>query len=221
MYPTKEACSHILWPAIISHPDVQFSIGTLAQYTQSHGQPHWNTIKHVIKYLYTTRKIWLIFGGKIDDLHGYTDADWGSQSHRHSISGYTFSLGDRCVTWSSKKQSIVVLSSTKAEYVATTHACEEALWLRSLIQQFGTPLHLPMTLLCDNQLAIALVKDNKFHARTKHIDICHHFIQDAIEMEYITLQYVPTEENVANIFTKPFPYPKFEYFINVLGLHYA
>ena len=125
--PYQEACGHILWPAIISHLDVQFSIGTLAQYTHSHGQPHWNAIKHVIKYLYTTRKIWLIFDGKIDNLHSYTDANWGLQSHWHSISGYAFSLGDGCITWSSKKQSIIALSSTKAEYVATTHACKEAL----------------------------------------------------------------------------------------------
>src|ERR1700722_7392998 len=72
--PYQEACGHILWPAIISRPDVQFAIGSLAQYTHSHATIHWNAIKRVIRYLYTTRNLWLIFAGEVDDLHGYTDA---------------------------------------------------------------------------------------------------------------------------------------------------
>src|SRR5882762_7167445 len=101
--------------------------------------------------------------------------------HRHSILGYAFHMGDSTVTWSLKKQAIVVLSSTEAEYVAQTHAAKELIWLRTILGELNSPFEEPTTLNCDNQGAIALAKDNKFHARTKHIDIRYHFIREAVE----------------------------------------
>ena len=127
-------------------------------------------------------------------------------------------MGRGAVSWNSKKQHIVVLSSTEAEYVALTHAAKEALWLRTFLSEIGGSPFGPMTIHCDNQGAIALAKDNKFHARTKHIDIRYHFIQECVEDKKIMVQYVPMEENTADVFTKGLAKPKFQQFVAQLGL---
>lgn len=132
--PYSEAIGSVLWPVVVSRPDAAYAVGVLSQFIQNPGPAH--------------------FGGRKETLvEGFCDADWASQKHRHSISGFSFHFGVGAVSWSSKKQNIVSLSSTEAEYVAQTHAAKEAI------------------LLCDNQGAIALAKDNKFHSRTKHIDL--------------------------------------------------
>jgi hypothetical protein len=174
-----------------------------------------------IAYLNTTKDYWLTFGHGTTQLEGYSDANWASQTHRHSILGYTFRMGDGAVTWSSKKQAIVVLSSTKAEYVAQTRAVKELIWLRTILGELTSPFENPTTLNCDNQGAITLVKDNKFHARTKHINIRYHFICEAVENGKIKMQYIPTDDNIVDIFSKPLTKAKFERFTAMLGLGYA
>ena len=121
------------------------------------------------------------------------------------------------MSWSSKKQNIVLLSSTKAEYVAQTHTAKEAIWLRSFISKLTGGDAKLLTILCDNQGAIALAKDNKFHARTKHINLCYHFICEAMEDGRINMKYVLTDNNVSDIFTKALPRPKFQR-MDLLGL---
>ena len=130
-------------------------------------------------------------------------------------------MGNGAVTWSSKKQGVVALSSTEAEYIAQTHAAKELIWLRTFLGEVSSKFTQPTTLHCDNQGAIALSKDNKFHARTKHIDIRYHFIREAVEDNKIHMSYIPTDENVADIFTKPLARPKFEKFAKMLGLGFA
>ena len=124
-------------------------------------------------------------------------------------------MGTRAISWSSKKQHVVALSSTKAEYIAQMHAAKEVLWLRSFL--WATPDDL-LILNCDNQGAIALAKDNKFHACTKHIDVCYHFIREAVEDGKVAVQYIPTGDNVSDIFTKPLTKAKFWELAELLGL---
>ena len=109
-------------------------------------------------------------------MEGYTDADGASQEHRRAISGYTFIIDGGVVSWSSRKQELVTLSTAKAEYVAATHAAKEAIWLRNFIGEVFSPLTEPMTLHCDNQSAVAIATNGNYHARTKHIYIHYHFI---------------------------------------------
>jgi hypothetical protein len=113
---------------------------------------------------------------------------------------------------------VIALSSTEAEYVAQTHAAKEAIWLRSFVSEIRGGEEKPLTVLCDNQGAIALAKDNKFHSRTKHIDLRYHFIREAVENGKISVKYIPTDENVSDIFTKPLGKPKFQRFVELLGL---
>jgi hypothetical protein len=200
--PYQEACRHVLWPAIISRPNMQFAVGILAQFTQNPSEAHWNTLKHVIQYLYTTRDLWLVLGGLEPRVCGYADVDWGSQLNRHSISGYVFFIGSGAMSWSSKKQNLIALLTAEAEYIVAAHAAKDVLWIWSFLQELDSVPMGAIILKCDNQLAIALCKDSKYHACTKHMDIRYHFIQEVVKDGIIIPEYVPTDENPANIFTK-------------------
>src|SRR5262245_30941426 len=113
--PYQEASGHVLWPALITRPDVQFVVGLTAQFTQNPAIEHWRALMRIIRYLYTTRDYWLVLGGEGDVGVGYADADFASQIDRHSISGFSFHIGQGAVTWSSKRQSIIALSTTESE----------------------------------------------------------------------------------------------------------
>jgi hypothetical protein len=215
----SEAIGSVLWPVVVSRPDAAYAVGILSQFIQNPGPAHWEGVKRVISYLGSTKDLWLTFGGQGKaNVEGFCDADWGSQKHRHSISGFSFHYGVGAVSWSSKKQGVVSLSSTEAEYVAQTHAAKEAIWLRSFVSEITGKAAEPLTISCDNQGAIALSKDNKFHARTKHIDLRYHFIREAVEDGKIKVKYVPTNDNVSDIFTKALPRPKFQQMAGLLGL---
>ena len=123
------------------------------------------------------------------------------------------------VSWSMKKQEIISLSTMEAEYMAATHAAKEALWLRTFINQvFGENIEKPTTLFSDNQSAITLSKDHQYHARTKHIDVCFHFIQWVIEEGKVKLIYCPTNDMLADPFTKALLSAKGKHFAAALGL---
>ena len=128
-------------------------------------------------------------------------------------------MGAGAISWSSKKQHIVALSSTEAEYITQTHVAKEALWLRSFLRELRSAPDDPLILNCDNQGAIALTKDNQFHVCTKHIDVCYHFIRKAVEDGKVTVQYILTGDNVSDIFTKPLTKAKFWELTELLGLH--
>jgi hypothetical protein len=123
------------------------------------------------------------------------------------------------VSWSSKRQEIISLSTTESKYVAATHATKEALWLCSFIGQIFEPFMEPITLFSDNQSAIALIKDHQYHARMKHIDIHYHFICWIIDNGKLHLIYCPTANMIADTLTKALPSPKVKHFANELGLH--
>jgi hypothetical protein len=217
--PYAEAVGSLLWAVMVSCPDIACAVGTLAQFVQKPSRMHWKALKRILAYLFTTRTTWLTFGGKEKcNITAYCDADWASHYHCHSISGYSFHMGQGAMMWSSKKQPIVMWSSTEAEYVALTHASKEALWLRLFLKEIRGEDPGAIDLLCDNQGAIAISKDNKFHVRMKHIDVCYHFIRENVANGNIWLEYVPTAKNVADLFTKAMPTSKLRYFAHKLGL---
>ena len=145
---------------------------------------------------------------------GYADADGNMAEDCHAISGYAFLIHGGAVSWTTKRQEIISLSTTKSEYIAA----KEALWLKSLLSQLFEINSEPITLFSDNQLAIALTKDHQYHARTKQIDIRFHFIWWIIENGYLQLIYCPTNDMVADTLTKALPSPKVKHFASELGL---
>ena len=180
--PYSEAIGSILWPAVVSHPDVAYVVGILSQFIQNPRTIHWEGVKQVINYLGTIRELWLTFGGnKKNLLEGYCNMDWASQAHRHSISGFAFHYGIRAISWSLKKQNIVTLLSTESKYIALTHAAKEAIWLQTFVNKVTGISIKPLTILGDNQGLLALTRDNKYHSRTKHIDLQYHFIREAVD----------------------------------------
>ena len=207
-----------MYAATGTRPDIAFATSTLVQYMQNPGRVHWEAVKRVVKYLKWSRDLELTYGGTNNGIQVYTDANHASQAHRHSISGYAFLIDGGVVSWSSKKQPLIAQSTTEAKYIVAAHATKEALWLQAFLGEVARLLMLPTTLQCDNQSAIALSKDSQYHARTKHIDLCFHFICEAVDNGTISLSYCPTEVMVADILTKPLLHPKVEKYTTALGL---
>jgi len=152
---------------------------------------------------------------------GYTDADGSSQDHRRAISGFAFIIDGGTISWSSRKQELVALSTAEAEYIAATHATKEGIWLQRLIGELYNVVITPTTLYCDNQAALTLATTDNFHARTKHIDIRFHFIRHSVETGAFKLIYCPTDDMVADILTKALPGWKVKGHTAALGLRSA
>ena len=217
--PYREAIGCILWPAVVSRLDITFAVGILSQFIQNPEPVHWEAVKWVIVYLGTMKNLWLTFGGKSETLvKGYCDVDWASQKHRHLILGYSFHFRQGAISWSSKKHNIIALSSTKAEYITQMHAAKEAMWMKSFLEEIWELQWELIRVSCDNQGAIVLVKDSKFHSWMKHIDLCYHFIREVVKDGRLMMKYIPTEKNVSDIFTKALTWPKFVHFVERLGL---
>ncbi|GKC52846.1 hypothetical protein Tco_1075591 [Tanacetum coccineum] len=138
-------------------------------------------------------------------LTAYADEDYaGCQDTRRSTSRSTQFLGDKLVSWSSKKQKCPAILSTKAEYITLSGCCAQILWMRSQLTNYGFQFN-KIPLYCDNKSAIALCCNNVQHSRAKHIDVRYHFIKEKVENGIVELYFVLTEYQLANIFTKPLP----------------
>eukprot|EP00253_Pinus_taeda_P002168 PITA_02168 len=152
-------------------------------------------------------------------LSGYTDSDWaGSVDDRKSTAGYVFSLGSCAVTWTSKKQHAVALSSTEAKYRGAVKAPCEAVWLRCMLVDMHVSQTGPTPLFCHNQGVLKLAKNPVFHERTKHVENHCHYIRQLVEDGSVQLRYVPTTEQPTNIFTKPLGPDKFVKFRGSIGV---
>ena len=218
--PYREAVGSLMYAAIGTRPDITYAVTALSQYLQNPGRAHWEQVKRVIRYLKGTREYELKFGPS-GGVEGFTDANWGNDiDDRHSICGYVFTLNEGAISWSSKKQSVVALSSTEAEYIGITHAAKEATWVRHLLSELYSPhiLDYPIMLYCDNKSAIELVKNATFHSRTKHIAIRYHYIREAYSDGIIVLDHRGTDDMPADIFTKPLVRVKLNKFSRLVGL---
>ena len=203
-----------------TRPDISFAVNTLSQFMVEPRRVHWVAAKHVLRYLRGTVDYGLNYVQNDGvNLIGYTDSDWaGSAVDRKSTSGCCFSLGSAVVSWFSRKQKSVALSSTEAEYMAASQASCEAIWLRKLLfGLFGQKLQ-PTIIHCDNQSCIKLSENPVFHDRSKHIEIRYHFIRDYIQRGAVKLQYISTDEQVADILTKALQKGKFVFFRDKLGV---
>ncbi|QRV96308.1 Retrovirus-related Pol polyprotein from transposon TNT 1-94 [Ceratobasidium sp. AG-Ba] len=193
----------------------------IAQFTSCFGPTHVTAVKHTIRYLKGTASRGLTYRRSTDGFGevGYSDADWGSSLlDRKSISGNVFLLGGAAISWSAKKQTTVALSTMEAEYMALSHACTQALWLRQFFEELYYGADAPTLLLSDNLAALTLSVESQYHGRSKHIDIRHHFMRDVIEKRKVSTLYVPSKENLADEFTKALPAPQFSYLTNsVMG----
>lgn len=186
-----------------TRPDICFAVGVISRFSNQPREAHWAAGMRILKYIKGTLDHGIFYNPGLCNLHGYCDSDWaGDGDSRKSVSGYCFSLGSGIVSWISKKQPTVALSSTEAEYKAACFAACEAVWLRRILADLGVKVATATTLQCDNQSCMAIAKNPVFHARTKHIEIQYHYVRELIEDEIIELEYCPTLDNQADIFTK-------------------
>ena len=181
---------------------------------------HWQAVKRVFRYSQGSRYLGLLYpkGGDFQ-MHVYGDSDWaGDFDTRQSTSGNCFFLGSYYISWLSKKQSTVATSSCEAEYKVAFTTVVECVWLRRLMADLSSSVDEPTPIFSDSQSAIALAKNPVFHARTKHIEVHYHFVREQLHAGDVSLIYCPTDQNVADIFTKALSREKFEAFRHALNL---
>ncbi|CAB3998883.1 Hypothetical predicted protein, partial [Paramuricea clavata] len=152
---------------------------------------------------------------KMDDR----DSDWaGDINTRRSTSGYVFQIANSTVSWSSKRQRTVAKSSTEAEYIALSLATQEAIWLQRLLYDVGFKIRKPIKIFEDNQGTIELAKNAKYHNRTKHIDICHHFVRERVQSKEINVVNCRTDDMKADILTKGLARSSYEKLRDLIGI---
>lgn len=198
----------LLYAAMVTRPDISFAVQALGRHLQSSSDAHWTAGKRILRYLKGTKDIGLVYGESAHGitLKGFADADWATDKDtRRSVTGYVFELGGAAITWNSKLQPTVALSTSEAEYMAACAATQEAIHLRRLLGDLGFPQEGPTVILEDNMGCICMSENPVMHRRTKHIDIKFHFIREAIERGDVILTFTSTSTQVADLLTKPLP----------------
>jgi len=219
--PYQRGIGLLMYAATSTRPDIAFAVSILSQFMRNPGPAHWEATKRVMRYLKGTSYYGITLGGLDTGLEAYVDADWVSQAHRHSMTGYIVLLADGPVAWSARKQPLIALSTAEAEYIALTTIGHKIMYLQLLIEELYESPSPPTPVYCDNQAAIALTSNSKFHSRTKHIDLCYHFVRFHVQNGTFALTYCPTEENVADALTKALPHPRLKKLRELMKLECA
>ncbi|KAJ9528398.1 hypothetical protein QJQ45_020321 [Haematococcus lacustris] len=192
----------LLYLTCCTRPDIAFAVGALARHMSAPTKQHWSAACSVLCYLKGTADQGLLFGG-VSGLQGYSDADYaGDKDTARSTTGYLFTLNGGAISWSSRLQPTVAMSTAEAEYMAASSAAKEALWLRKLMRDLqldASCVHLG----CDNQAAIQLLHNPMATSRAKHIDVHHHFVRERISRGEVAFHYCHTSSMLADILTKP------------------
>ena len=209
-YPYREAVGALLYLALMTRPDISYAVGQVSKYCQNPNESHWNAVTQIFAYLNGTMDFGIWLGGERTGLIGYTDADFaGDKSDYRSTSGSIFFFHGGPVSWSSKKQSCTALSTTEAEYIAACEATKTAVWLSCLLQDFSGTDQQKVPMYCDNESAVRLAYNAEFHQRTKHVLVRYHYIRQQVAEGKIEVKYISTTDQLADIFTKALPSPKF------------
>jgi hypothetical protein len=208
--PFMEGIGSLMHLANLTRPDLAYAIGQVSRFSQNPGPKHWKGLKRILAYLRKTINHGILYGGGSNELHGYVDAEYaGDLENRRSTSGAVFILNSGPISWHSRRQTCVALSTTESEFIAAADGTKEAIWLRRLYSELGGP-DVAMPLRCDNQGTIALIHNPMFHQLTKHTNVRFFFVRDAQQEGKIDINYIETESQLADIFTKALPVPRFE-----------
>ena len=205
----------------MTRPDISFAVNKLSQYLQAPTVTHWAACKRLLRYLVGTPTQGLRFTKTPTlSLTAFADADYASNlDDRRSTTGVCVFLGPNLISWFSKKQDVVSRSSTESEYRALATATTEIIWLQSLFKELGVQLDRgPAVIWCDNMGARSLAANPMFHARTKHIEVDVHFIREKVASGVVEVRYVPTTEQIADMFTKPLTIPQFTFLSDKLNM---
>jgi hypothetical protein len=221
----------LMYAMVATRPDIAFAVSATGQFASNPQQEHWVAIRHILRYLKGSADFALVYPRQGNlKFEGFTDADWGgNRPDRRSTSGYVYLIGSTALSWSSTRQKSVSLSTTEAEYIASSGAAQELIWLRRLLKDVqnislcpvpadhavdlpSTPLHI------DNQSAMSLTQTPEYRKRTKHIDISYHFVREKVASGEITVIWTPTDDMTADILTKALPPIKHDKHVEAMKL---
>jgi hypothetical protein len=209
-YPYASLVGALLFLSTTTRPDVAFAVSALSRFMSAPTADHWEAAKRVLRYLAGTPHLGLTFTPDTSGLTGLCDADYAAcVDTRRSTTGYVFLLNGTAVSWGSKLQTTVAVSTTEAEYMAAAAAIREALWLRTLLTDLSYSRDGPIEIFGDNQAALKVLRNPVITPRSKHIDVLHHFARERVMRGEIALSYVHTSANWADVLTKPLTAAKF------------
>ena len=205
--PYRSILGSIMWGQLATRPDLSFSVSLLARFQANPGIDHWNALMHVVGYIKNTLDYGLTYSRDSDlSPSAYVDSDYGGcKDTRRSTSGYVFTMSGGAVSWSSKRQATVALSTVEAEYVAMSRCAQQMVWMHSWLDEVAIKHSSPGQIKGDNRGAIALTKNTKDHGKVKHIDIRHHYIRELIQSGAVNIEHVSSGDNLADLFTKSLP----------------
>lgn len=207
-FPYREAVGALLFLTCVSRPDIAYAVNVVSRYVNDPGPLHVTAVKRILRYLINTKEMSIVYKGN-KELVGYSDSDFaGDLDTRKSNTGYIFLMNGGPVTWSSRKQNTVALSTTESEYMAASEATKEILWIRQFMCDIGE-LQNTFTLHVDNQSAIKLINNPVFHKRSKHIDIRYNFIRENVAKKIVNIKYVESSCQLADFLTKALPVSQF------------
>ena len=220
--PYSQLVGALMYLAVATRPDIAHLVGVLARFSANPGPAHWTALKHLCRYLQGTKDYKLTY--EPDPQQGETfstfaDADYGGDvDSRRSTSGMVVKMGSGAISWASKLQPVVTLSTTEAEYLSAVSAGQEILWLRSLFSEMGFEIKGASTLHLDNQSAIAVTRNPEHHGRMKHLDVRHFWLRDVVKAGVIDVRYISTKDMPADIMTKSLPKATVENMRAMVGL---
>jgi hypothetical protein len=221
-FPYKELLGSVAFSALGTRPDIAFAVSNCARFSYKPTKSHCTALKKIICYLKGTKEYGISFSPSAHPhrLEVYCDADYAMDlEDRKSRSGALLKLNQGPVAWLSRKQPCTASSTTEAEYLVVHVATKELLWERRLLQELGYPQRHPTILYSDNQPTICLVRNPEQHQQTKHIDVPYHVIREHQANGDIEITYLPTQHQLADIFTKALPLAQFSSLRTQLGVH--
>jgi hypothetical protein len=215
----QAAIGSLIYIMTSTRPDIAFAVSKLSQYMAKPYDSHWKAVKRVIKYLKSTKELGITLGGHHSEerVDGYADADWANDKDGKSITGTVIFYNNSIVTWKSKKQSTVALSTAEAELYALSSTLQEAIWIKMFLEALNINIA-EAKIHEDNTSTIKLVENDKKDGRTKHINVKHKFIGQIIRTRPYKLRYIATDKQIADILTKPLSKIKFIKMRSLLGL---
>ncbi|GKV22644.1 hypothetical protein SLEP1_g32496 [Rubroshorea leprosula] len=205
--PYASAVGSLMYAMVCTRPDISHAVSVVSRYMANPGKGHWEAVKWILWYLQGTTDVGLVYDRSANpsgNVVGFVDSDFaGDLDKRRSTTGYVFTLSGCAISWKATLQSTVALSTTEAEYMAITEAVKEALWLKGLVSDLRVEQN-EMMVFCDSQSAIHLTKNTMYHERTKHIQVRYHFVREVISNGDVLVEKISTDQNPANMMTKPF-----------------
>ena len=197
-----------------TRPDIAYAVNRLASYTGNPSIQHYTALKRILRYLAGTKTLGITYKIRGDEIHsgnlfyGFADAAYANQEDFKSTTGYVFIASGGAITWKSKKQTIIALSTTESEYIALSESGKEAVWLWNLFQELGFMQSNPTIIKGDNYGSVELSHNAQYHQRSKHIDLRYHWIRELIEKNVIEIQTCRDPEQTADVLIKALLKPK-------------